>query len=115
MGSDKKQSIKKVGLQIGGTVGQNDIVGMHIPMPTQPGIGVKVQLDDEFDKEVREIYRKIPDDHPKAAQIRKISEEILNTKEKDYKLQKIGTLVMMGAGIIQIATEISKITKLLGF
>lgn len=38
------------GLQIGGTVGPNDIVGMHIPMPTMPGIGVKVMVGNEVDK-----------------------------------------------------------------
>lgn len=104
-----------VGLQIGGTVGPNDSVGMYVPIPIKPGVGVNVQLDNEFDKEIKTLSEKIPSDHPKATEIHNLVDDILTTKEKNSKLQKISTLVMIGAGVTQIATEISKITKLLGF
>lgn len=111
----RRLDIRRVGLQIGGTVGPNDSVGMYVPMPIKPGIGVKVNLESEFDQELKKIFEKIPDNHPKAEQIRELVNEVLKERDQGRKIQKISMLVMIGAGITQIATEISKITKLLGF
>ena len=115
MDNNQNNKRKRVGLQIGGTVGPNDIVGMHIPMPTVPGIGVKVVLGNEFEDAVKEVDQSIPDSHPKAAEIHKIVEEVLATKDQGSRIKKVQTLVMIGAGITQIAVGIAKITKLLGF
>ena len=106
---------KTVGLQIGGNVGPNDRVGMHVQMPTHPGVGVIVGTNNEFDDAVKEVAANIPDNHSKAAEIRQVVDEILKEKDKDSKLKKIQTLVMIGAGVTQIAISIGKITKLLGF
>lgn len=104
-----------VGLQIGGTVGPMDSVGMYVPMPIHPGIGVKVQLDPQFDKELNEIASNIPSNHPKAEQMKMLIDEVLQEKDKGKKLQKIHTIVMIGAGITKIAESIAKISHLLGF
>ncbi|MBU1089747.1 hypothetical protein KKF38_03060 [Patescibacteria group bacterium] len=106
---------KTVGLQIGGTVGPNDKVGMHVPIPVAPSVGVKVQLGDELDNAAKEVAANIPDNHPKAVEVRKIVDEILLEKDKESKLKKTQKLVIIGAGITQIAVGIGKITKLLGF
>ncbi len=106
---------KTVGLQIGGTVGPNDRVGMHVPMPTASGIGVKVQVGDELNNAIKEVGDSVPNDHPKALEIRQLVNDILTEKDRDSKVQRIQRLVMIGAGITQIAVGISKITKLLGY
>lgn len=64
---------------------------------------------------VKEIGQSIPSDHPKAVEIHNIVEEVLAAKDQESKLKKIQTLVMVGAGITQIAISITKLTKLLGF
>lgn len=115
MDADQNNQRRVVGLQIGGTVGPNDSVGMHIPMPTIPGVGVKIVLGNELDGAVKEVAIDIPDDHPKAVKIRQIVNEILEEKDNESKFRKIQTLVMVGAGVTQIAVGIAKITKLLGF
>ena len=113
--NDPRDEGSSTGLQIGGTVGPNDKVGMHVVMPVNPGVGVKVDISPEFDEVVKKVAAEIPSDHPKAAQIKKLAEEIVTDKDKQTKLQKIHTLVMKGAGITQIATGIQKLTELLGF
>ncbi|NDB36428.1 MAG: hypothetical protein EB023_14055 [Flavobacteriia bacterium] len=105
---------KIVGLQIGGTVGPDDQVGMHVVMPTSPGIGVQININ-TLDDAAREIAESIPNDHPKTEQIKKIVNEILETQDRESKLKKAHTLVMVGAGITQIALAIGKMAKLLGF
>jgi|GEM_PF-1564585 len=115
MDTNQNNQRKITGLQIGGTVGPNDIVGMHVPMPTVPGIGVKVVVGNEINDAVKEVAQSIPSDHPKATEIHKIVEEVLAAKDQESKLKKIQTLVMVGAGITQIAISITKLTKLLGF
>ncbi len=106
---------RTVALQIGGNVGPTDRVGMHIRIPIKPGTGVKIQLDSQLDKELKAISKKIPADHPKARHLQKIIKEALQEKDKGAKLQKISTIVMIGTGIVKIASEIAKLAKLLGF
>ena len=115
MDNNKNNQRKIIGLQIGGTVGPNDRVGMHISIPTQPGVGVRVEIGDEINNAAKEVAASIPDDHPKSEEIRQMVNEILSAKDKESKLKKAQTLVMIGAGITQIAVGIGKITKLLGF
>lgn len=105
-----------VGLQVGGTVGPDDIVGIHIPMPDKPGVGVSINLNNnEFDEALRNVADKIPATDPKAEQLKKCVEDALQEKSPASKLKKIYMAVMIGAGIAKIAKEISYITKLLGF
>lgn len=113
---NNKNQRNVIGLQIGGEVGPNDSVGMHVSMPEKPGIGVSVTVDNGLlDDAVKEVGVNIPDSHPKASQICQIVEDILATKDAESKIKKVQTLVMVGAGITQIAIGIAKITKLLGF
>ena len=105
---------KRIGLQIGGTVGPNDEVGMHIPMPNKPGIGVQVDIND-INNIVKKISEQIPDDHPKAGKIKKVANEILEQTDHQSKLQKVQQLIMTGAGITQIAESIAKLSEILGF
>lgn len=105
-----------VGLQIGGTVGSDDSIGMYIPMPVKSGVGVKINLNnDEFDEALQNVADKIPDTNPKAEQLKKYVLDALQEKSPESKLKKIHMVVMVGAGITKIAKEISHITKLLGF
>lgn len=111
----KNSKGKIVGLQIGGTVGPNDRVGMYVPIPIKPGVGVKVELGEDLNNAAKEVATSIPDDHPKAPEIRQIVAEILTEKSEESKIKKAHTLVMIGAGITQVAVGVTKITKLLGF
>ena len=53
---DNKNHRNIIGLQIGGTVGPNDSVGMHVAMPEKPGIGVSVDINSGLlDDAVREV------------------------------------------------------------
>ncbi|MBI4359753.1 MAG: hypothetical protein HY564_01495 [Candidatus Jacksonbacteria bacterium] len=105
-----------VGLQIGGTVGPEDSVGMHVQIPITAGVGVSIKLNnDEFDETLRAVSEKIDDTEPKAEQLKKCVAEALQEKSPESKLKKIHMVVMIGAGITKIAKEISQITKLLGF
>ena len=104
-----------VGLQIGGKVGPQDSVGMYIPMPVNPGIGVTVDLNSQFDVALRSIAKNIGSDHPKSDAIRKAANAAISDKSSESKLQKIHTLVMTCAGITKVAKQVAQITKLLGF
>ncbi|MFH1653363.1 MAG: hypothetical protein ABIE74_04830 [Pseudomonadota bacterium] len=103
-----------VGLQIGGKVGPNDSVGMHISIPIKPGVGVTVDLNNQFDVALRSIAKNIGD-HPKSNTIRKTVNEAINDRNGESKLQKIHTVVMTCAGITKVAKQVAQITKLLGF
>lgn len=105
-----------VGLQIGGTVGPDDRVGMHVQIPVTAGVGVTINLNnDKFDQTLRAVADKIDASDPKAEQLKKSVSEALQEKSPEGKLKKIHMVVMIGAGITKIAKEISQITKLLGF
>lgn len=104
-----------VGLQIGGTVGSEDSVGMYIPMPVKPGVGVSINLNDDFDNTLRTLAEKIEDTDPKALDLKKYIADTLQEKNKESKLKKIHTIVMTGAGIVKIVSEIGRLTKLLGY
>lgn len=104
-----------VGLQIGGSVGPHDRVGMYIPMPVNPGVGVTVDLNNQFDVALRSIAKNIGSDHPKSENVRKTVNAAINDRNNESKLQKIHTVVMTCAGITKVAKQITQITKLLGF
>ena len=114
MNNDQNNLGKIVGLQIGGTVGPNDRVGMHVSMPSKPRIVVKVEFGDDINKTAKEVAASISDNHPKAREIRQIVGEILAANDKETKLKKVQTLVTIGSGITQIAVAIGKLTVLLG-
>ena len=105
-----------VGLQIGGTVSPMDRVGMHVSMPVNPGIGVKVELAPQFDQELKEIAKKIAAENtPQSEKLKKLIKKTLKENDMGKKLQKINTIVMISAGIIKIAEHTAKLSKLLGF
>ena len=104
-----------VGLQIGGSVEPSDSVGMYIPMPINPGVGVTVDLNNQFDVALRSIAKNIGSDHPKSNAIRKSVNAAINDHSSESKLQKIHTIVMTCAGITKVAKQVAQITKLLGF
>ncbi len=97
----------RIGLQIGGAVGVNDEVGMHIVMPTEPGVAVEININNI----IKKIEEDTPKDHPKVEEIKKITKEILQEENEQTKLQKIQTLIATGAGVTQIADGITKLAK----
>jgi len=110
------QIIKNVvGLQIGGNVGPNDSVGMHIVMPTQPGVGVSVNVNNiEIDNKIVEFLKNLPVGNGTYDEVKKIAEETLAEQNNSNKLQKLSDLVNIASGMATIATAIMPIKQLLG-
>jgi hypothetical protein len=109
-------NIKKVvGLQIGGTVGPDDKVGMHVTMPAQPGVSVSINPNvTKINNELDNINKNISNNEPNAKEVREIVREILEEQDETKKLEKIKKLVNIGKGITSIATSILTIKQMLG-
>ena len=104
-----------VALQIGGSVGPNDSVAMYIPMPVNPGIGVKVELNSDIEKELDNILTKLPNDNSKRTIVEETITSYRSSPNGGERIQLLYKLVMTAAGITQIAESIQKISKSLGF
>ena len=103
---------KRIGLQIGGTVGPDDEVGMHIPMPNRPGIGVAVNVD-SIDSTIRGIVKDIPEDHPAGDELKIIAGKIFREANVKSKIEKIKDFIRVGAGIAQLAGKIAGLVRIL--
>ncbi len=114
MSEENKQVRNTVGLQIGGTVGPNDSVGVHVKMPNQPGVGLSVDINAQIDNEVRKIADTISTGHEKSDDIQKIVKEILSEQNNHTKTEKIKTLISIGTGVAQIATSILTLKYIIG-
>ena len=93
-----------IGLQIGGVVNPNHRVGMHIPMPTQAGVGVIVDVNEQkINAKIKEIINTLPEDDLNTKDIRIIANKALQDSNKTSKLEKIKSLLTMGSGIATIS------------
>ena len=101
-----------VGLQIGGTIGPDDKVGVYVPMPTRPGVGAMINISEiNPDNEVEEILKSVPSTDTRAAKIQKVAEEILTEKNEQRKKEKIGFLVTLAQGITTIAHNLAVLSQ----
>lgn len=106
---------KVVGVQVGGNVGPNDRVGMYVAMPVQPGVGVSINVNDSLvNSNIKEIISSIPGADEKSTAIKKVATEILEERDKSVKLQKIKSLIQMGADFATIAQFVLNIRHLVG-
>lgn len=106
--------MKTTGLKIGGTVGPDEIVGMHVKMPTTPGVGVSVEVTNRVDEDIKQILEKMTGDDEKSQEIRSLAKGIVEEKDSQQKLNKIKDLVSIASGITAIAGNIFNITKIIG-
>ncbi len=106
--------VNQYGIMIGGTPEPDDIVGMHIIMPTAPGIGVSVNINPVNDV-LNEIYSQIPADNPKAESLKLMIKGAILEQQADLKIKIIKEIIIYGAGIAQIATSIYSLKSLIGF
>lgn len=102
-----------IGLQIGGTVEPNDRVGMHVTIPSQPSVGVRIEVNHELDHAIREVGIKLPADHPHFSEIKKLVDETLLERDLEVKRLKVKEIISLGANITAIATAIGKVAQLL--
>ena len=103
-----------IGLQIGGQVGPNDSVGMHIAMPTKPGIGVSIDINSaQINQRVSEFLNDIPDNQQYKT-VQNVANEVINENDFQLKLRKLETLVSIASGIATLTTSIQPIKQLLG-
>ena len=105
---------KQIGLMIGGTPEPDDVVGMHVSMPSSPGVGVSVDVN-KVNVILQDISSQISSVHPKATQIKQMVNDALSEKQPEIKFQKIKNIINFCADIAQIASSIYTLKSLVGF
>ena len=104
---------KHIGLMIGGTPEPDDVVGMHVVMPSNPGVGVSVNIN-EVDTILHNILTQIPPVHQKTEQIKQMVSDAISEQQPETKLQKIKNMIAFSADIAQIASSLSVLKSLIG-
>lgn len=94
------------GMKIGGSVGPNDRVGVHVQMPTQPGVCLSIDVNNELDGTLRQILDTVSMDDPKQNDIKKMIEEILAEQNQQTKFDKVRSFIEFGASVVSIAANV---------
>jgi len=101
------------GLKIGGSVGPNDSVGVHVAMPTQPGVGLSIDINDQLDSAIRQISEKVSNDDPKASDVRNMITAILAERNQQTKIGRVKAFIEFGANITSIAANVLELRRYL--